>query len=94
MWYIYIVIIVFCEVVPSDCSLFLYWCRHWSKWLITHWGYFGTTVGLTRDCNVTCGKVGFLGLGVVRFDCIGEMLCCVVVITVVTTSLFVKSDGV
>ena len=41
--------------------------------------YFGTTEGLTVDCNVTCGKVGFLGLGVVTFGFIGEVLCCVVV---------------
>ena len=36
----------------------------------------------------------FLGLGVVRFGCIGEILCCVVVITAVTTSSFAKCDGV
>ena len=52
-----------------------------------------TTVGLTVDCNVTC-NIGFLSLGAVRFECIGEMLCCVVVNTVVTTSSFVKCDGV
>ena len=55
---------------------------------------FGATVGLTADCNVTCGKVGFLGLGVVRFGCIGEILCCFVVTTVVTSSSFAKGDGV
>ena len=53
-----------------------------------------TTVGLTVDCNVTCGKVGFLGLGVARLGCIGEIhCCCVVVITVVTTSSLAKCDG-
>ena len=56
--------------------------------------YFGVTVGFTVDCNVTCGKIGFLGLGVGRLGCIGEMLCCVVVITVVTISSFAKCDGV
>ena len=30
------------------------------------------------DCNVTCVNIGFLGLGVVRFGCIGEILCCLV----------------
>ena len=51
-------------------------------------------MGLTIDCKVTCGKAGFLGLAVVRFGCIGEILCCAVVFTVVTTSSFAKSDGV
>ena len=55
--------------------------------------YLWTTEGLTVDRNVTCGNVGFLGLGVVRFGCIGEIICCVVV-TVVTTSSFAKCDGV
>ena len=55
---------------------------------------FGTTEGLTVDCNVTCGHVGFLGLGVVRFGCIGEIICCVVVVTVSTSSSFVKRDVV
>ena len=56
--------------------------------------YFGTAEGLTVDCNVTCGNVGFLGLGVVRFGCIGEIICCVVVVTVSTTSSFEECDGV
>ena len=56
--------------------------------------YFGATVGLNVDCNVTCGKVGFLGLGVVRFECIGEILYCVFFFFVVTTSSFAKSDSV
>ena len=43
------------------------------------------------DCNVTCGKSGFLGLGVVRFGCIGEILCCVVVAIVSTISSFTKT---
>ena len=43
-------------------------------------------MGLTVDCNVTCGKEGFV--------CLGEMLCCVVVFTVVTTSSFAKCDSV
>ena len=32
--------------------------------------------------------------GVVRFGCIGEILCCVVVIVVWTISLFMNCDGV
>ena len=51
-------------------------------------------MGLTVDCKVTCGKVGFLGLGVVGYGCIGEIFCCVVVITVVTTSSFANCDDV
>ena len=51
-------------------------------------------VGLTVDCSVTCDMTGFFGLGVVRFGCIGEILCCVVVTTVVTTSSFAKCDDV
>ena len=46
------------------------------------------------DCNVTCGNIGFLGLGVVTFGCIGEILCCVVVTIVSTISSFTKCDGV
>ena len=45
-------------------------------------------------CNVTCGKSGFLGLGVVRFGCIGEILFCVVVAIVSIISPFTKCDGV
>ena len=51
-------------------------------------------MGLTADCNVTCGKVEFLGLGVVRIGCIGEILCCVVVTFVSTISSFTNCDGV
>ena len=51
-------------------------------------------VGLTVDWGVTCGKIGFFGLGVVRFGCIGEILCCAVVTTVVTTPPFVRCDDV
>ena len=51
-------------------------------------------VGLTVDCSVTCGKIGFIGFGVVRFGCIGEILCCAVVTTVLITSSFVRSDDV
>ena len=56
--------------------------------------YFVTTENLTVDCNVTCGNVEVLGLGVVRFGFIGEILCCVVVTIVSTTSSFTKCDGV
>ena len=56
--------------------------------------YFVTTEGLTLDCKVTDGKIGFLGLGVVRFGCISEILCCVVVAIVSTISSFAKCDGV
>ena len=49
--------------------------------------------GLTVDCNVTCGKLGFLGLGIVRFGCIGEIICCVV-FTVSAVSSSAKCDGV
>ena len=49
-------------------------------------------VGLAVDCSVTCGKIGFFGLGVVRFGCIGEILCCAVVTTVVTTFSFMGCD--
>ena len=45
------------------------------------------------DCNVTCGNVGLLGLGVVRFGCIGELLCCVVVAIFSTISSFTICDG-
>ena len=45
------------------------------------------------DCNVTCGSVGFFGLGIVRYGCIGEILCCVVVAIVSTTSSFTHCDG-
>ena len=37
---------------------------------------------LTVDCKVTCGSVLFVFFGVVRFGCIGEILCCVVVTVV------------
>ena len=47
--------------------------------------------GLTVECNVTCGNVGFLGLGNVRFGCIGEIFCCFVVVTV---SLFLHLRNV
>ena len=49
---------------------------------------------LTVDCNVTCGNVGSLGFGVVRFGCIGEIICCVVVTIVSTISSFIICDGV
>ena len=45
------------------------------------------------DCSVTCGNVAFLGLGFVRFGCIGETLCCVVVTIVSTISSITKCDG-
>ena len=56
--------------------------------------YFGATVGLTVDCNFTCGKVEILGFGVVSLKCIGEIFCCVVVFTVVKISSFAECDGV
>ena len=65
-----------------------------TKWLVAHMWVSWFDGGLTVDCNVTCGRVGFFGLGVVRFGCIGEILCCVVVTTVVTTSSFAKCDDV
>ena len=46
--------------------------------------------GFNLGFYVTCGKIGFLGLGFARFGCIGEILSCVLVITVVTTSSFAK----
>ena len=46
------------------------------------------------DCNVTCGKDGFLGLGVERFGFIGEILCCVVVIIFSTISSFTGCGGI
>ena len=36
-------------------------------------------MGLKVNCKVTCGSVDFLFPGVVRFGCIGEIHCCVVV---------------
>ena len=36
----------------------------------------------------------FLGFGVVRFGCIGEMFCCVVITIVSTNSSLKKCDGV
>ena len=45
-------------------------------------------------CNVTCGNVGFLGLDVVRFGCIGEMLCCVFVAIVSTISSFTTCHAI
>ena len=56
--------------------------------------YFGATEGLTVDCNATCRNVRFLGLGVVRFGCIGEIFCCMLVTIVSITSSFMKCDGV
>ena len=56
--------------------------------------YFVTWERLTVDCNVFCCIFGFLGLGVVRFGCIDEILCCVVVAIVSTISSFGKWDGV
>ena len=38
--------------------------------------------GFTVDCNVICGNVTLLFFGVVKLGCIGEILCCVVVIVV------------
>ena len=38
-------------------------------------------VGLTVDCSVTRSKIGLFGLGVLRFGCIGEIICCAVVTT-------------
>ena len=38
--------------------------------------------------------LNFFVLGVVRFGCIGEILCCAVVTTVVTISPFVGCDDV
>ena len=52
------------------------------------------TEGLIVDCNVTCSNVGFLGLGVVRFGCICELLCCVVVTIVSTFFSITKCEGV
>ena len=46
------------------------------------------------DCNVICGNVGCLGLGAVRFGCIGEMLSCVVVAIVSTSSSFTTCDAI
>ena len=46
------------------------------------------------DCNITCCNIGFLGLGVVRFGCIGEILCFVVVTIVSNIISLMKSDGV
>ena len=40
LWSMYIVIIVFCKVVPNKCSLFLNWFRHWSNWLIVYMWIF------------------------------------------------------
>ena len=42
---------------------------------------------------VTCASEVFVFLGVVKFGCIGEILCCVVVV-VWTISSFMKCDGV
>ena len=44
------------------------------------------------DCNVTCGNVGFWGLGVVSFGCIGEILSCVVFTIVSTISPLMVSN--
>ena len=51
-------------------------------------------VCLTVDCSVTCGKIGFFGLGVVSLGCIGEILCCAVVTIAVTPSSFAKYNDV
>ena len=50
--------------------------------------------GFTIDCNVICGDVALLFFDVVKFGCIGEILCCVVVTVVWTISSFMKCDGV
>ena len=49
--------------------------------------------GLTVDYKVTCASEVFVFFGVVKFGCIGEILCCVVVV-VWTISSFMKCDGV
>ena len=54
---------------------------------------FGATEVLTVDCKFTCVCSVFIFLGVVKLGCIGEMLCCVVVV-VWTISSFMKFDGV
>ena len=56
--------------------------------------YFGATEGLKVDCKVTCVSDVFVFLGVVSLRCIGEILCCVVVVVVWTISSFMKCDGV
>ena len=43
---------------------------------------------------VTCISDVFVFFSVVRFGCIGEILCCVVVTVVWTISSFMKCDGV
>ena len=60
------------KIISSECSLFLGWFRHWSKCLVIH--LVLPVSNLPVDCNVTCGIVGFLGLGNVRLVCIGEIL--------------------
>ena len=48
----------------------------------------------TVDCNVTCGNVGFLGLGVIRFGCFEQIFYCDVVTFVSINSSFIKCEGV
>ena len=55
--------------------------------------YFGTADGLTVYCNVTCGLIVIMGLGVEMIGCFGERFCCVIVTIVSTTFSFLKCDG-
>ena len=50
--------------------------------------------GFTVECNVICGDGSLLFCGVVKFGCIGEILCCVVVTVVCTISSFMNCDGI
>ena len=43
---------------------------------------------------VTCVSDVFVFLGVVRLGCIGEIICCIVVVVVWTIFSFMKCDGV
>ena len=48
LWSIYIVIITFCKIISSECSLFLRWFCHWSKCLVIHMWIFWNNGGFNR----------------------------------------------
>ena len=90
-------------IKTENCQNLLKLCKQKSEWasdmplvfmVFMVCENFWATEGLTVDCKVTCGSVVFLFLGVVRFGCIDEILCCVVVTVVWTISSFMKCDGV
>ena len=93
-WIIYIVIIMFCEVISMWCFLFIWWFCFWLKCsVILLWVFLsnrGFYCGL-YDCLWLCWVFVF---GVVRLVWIGEMLCCAVVVIVSTISSLKKWDEV